>query len=72
MSYNNFNKLCNFLFDILFYLDKLYDANLDFDKYKKIFDCPYQARNLAFLSERLISYWVEDNFDNKDIFVCKN
>ena len=72
MSWNNFNKLCEFLFDILFELDKLYDANLDFNKYEEIFGDAYQARNLAFIGERLISYWIEDNFDSKDIFVSND
>lgn len=72
MSWSNFNKLCKFLFDILFELDKLYNANLDFNKYEEIFGDAHQARNLAFLSERLISYWIENNFDSKDIFVSND
>lgn len=71
MDWNNFNKMCNWLFDILFHLDKLYKLNLNLnlyithyynefknedDKKKK-----YQLRNFAFMSERLISIWIKKN-----------
>lgn len=67
MGWNNFNKLCEFLFSILFEIDEYYRGGFDIKKYIKLFHDEYQARQLAFLSERLISFWIEYNFDVSNI-----
>lgn len=72
MSWDNFNKLCDFLFGILFYLDDLYHLNMKpeehvkrydgiFKKYGLKYTKEYQSRAFSFLAERLISIWITCN-----------
>ena len=65
MQYSDFEKLCNFLFPILFAWDKKNGLNMDPEKYmekaKRDFrydDANYQCRAVAFLAERLISCYI--------------
>lgn len=50
MKKNLFNQYCEWLFDILFTLDK----RIDISDYT-----PYEARVFGFLSERLFNVWLE-------------
>lgn len=70
MSYNNFKKMCKCIFPILFDLDNMYNGQLNLDNYLQIFNYDnYQARQLAFLGERLISCYILTHFglDNINI-----
>ena len=65
MQYPDFEKLCNFLFPILFAWDKKNGLNMDPEKYmekaKRDFrydNVNYQCRAVAFLAERLISCYL--------------
>ena len=49
-----FDEYCEWLFDILFYVEE----NIDLQK-----RTPYQQRALGFLAERLMNVWVEVNTD---------
>lgn len=70
MSYSNFEKMCECIFPILFDLDIIYDGYLIFDNYLKIFNYDsYQARQLAFLGERLISCYILTYFELDNILV---
>jgi hypothetical protein len=69
MHYEHFEKLCEFLFDLLFSLDKKLGLNMEADNYankaKKDFpygaDVVYQQRAFSFLAERLISSYIVTN-----------
>ena len=72
MSWENFNKMCEFMFGTLFYIDKKYGLNINckkyqqryyqiFNKYNLKYTKDYQTRGIAFLSERLISVWITCN-----------
>ena len=52
MKWQLFDEYCEFLFDILFELEK----RIDISKYDK-----YEARVFGFLSERLFNVWIEKN-----------
>lgn len=65
MNYLDFDKLCNWLFPILFAWDMKNGLNMDPEKYmekaKRDFrydDYNYQCRAVAFLAERLISCFI--------------
>ena len=63
MNYSDFEKLCNWLFPILFAWDKKNGLNMepDMEKAKRDFrydDVNYQCRAVAFLAERLISCYI--------------
>lgn len=65
MQYPDFEKLCNFLFPIIFAWDKKNGLNMDPVKYmekaRRDFrhdDQNYQCRAVAFLAERLISCYL--------------
>ena len=65
MQYNDFEKLCEWLFPILFAWDKKNGLNMDPEKYiekaKRDFkfdNVDYQCRAVAFLAERLISCYI--------------
>lgn len=71
MSYNNFEKMCECIFPILFDLDNIYDGHLNVDNYLNIFYDNYQARQLAFLGERLISCYILTHFNTDNILIEK-
>ena len=65
MHYSDFEKMCNWLFPILFAWDKKNGLNMSPDKYlekaKHDFrydNVDYQCRTVAFLAERLISCYI--------------
>lgn len=68
MHYTDFDRLCNFLFPILFAWDKKNGLNMDPDKYMekarrdfRYDDVNYQCRAAGFLAERLISCYIVCN-----------
>jgi hypothetical protein len=69
MQYEYFEKLCEFMFDLLFLLDKKMGLNMEAINYqnkaKKDFpygaDITYQQRAFSFLAERLISSYIITN-----------
>ena len=70
MQYNDFEKLCEWLFPILFAWDKKHGLNMDPEKYmekaKRDFrfdNVDYQCRAIAFLAERLISCYLVTEMD---------
>lgn len=65
MHYSDFEKLCEWLFPILFAWDKKNGLNMDPEKYMekarrdfRYDDINYQCRAVAFLAERLISCYI--------------
>ena len=65
MQWNDFEKLCEWLFPILFAWDKKNGLNMDPEKYMekarrdfRYDDVNYQCRAIAFLAERLISCYI--------------
>lgn len=65
MQWNDFDKLCSWLFPILFEWDKRNGLNMDPKKYLekamrdfRYDDVNYQCRAVAFLAERLISCYI--------------
>ena len=65
MNYTDFEKLCNWLFPIIFAWDKKNGLNMNPDKYlekaKRDFrydNVDYQCRAVGFLAERLISCYI--------------
>lgn len=65
MQWNDFEKLCEWLFPILFAWDKKNGLNMDPEKYMekarrdfRYDDVNYQCRAVAFLAERLISCYI--------------
>ena len=65
MQWNDFEKLCSWLFPILFAWDKKNGLNMDPEKYMekarrdfRYDDVNYQCRAVAFLAERLISCYI--------------
>ena len=65
MQWNDFVKLCEWLFPILFAWDKKNGLNMDPEKYMekarrdfRYDDVNYQCRAVAFLAERLISCYI--------------
>lgn len=56
---DNFDEYCNWLFSILFALEK----RIDISSYDS-----YNARVFGFLSERLFNVWLEKN--NKKVYEC--
>lgn len=52
MKWNLFDAYCQFLFDVLFALEKRIDIN-QYDQ--------YEARVFGFISERLLNVWIEKN-----------
>ena len=58
MKKDDFNKYCEFLFDVLFEFDK--KTNYENDGY------PY----CAYLGERIGSYWIYKNIDRSKIFLA--
>lgn len=68
MNYSDFEKLCEWLFPILFAWDKKNGLNMDPTKYMekaqrdfRYDDVSYQCRAVAFLAERLISCYIVCN-----------
>lgn len=68
MTWNDFNKLCDWLFPILFEWDKRYNLNMDANRYRlkaesdfRYEDVDYQQRAISFLAERLISCYIVTN-----------
>lgn len=73
MSYDKFEEMCEIVFPILFDLDTIYNGEFSIDKYVKIFnDNHYDARQLAFLAERLISCYIITYFGLDNIIVQDN
>lgn len=65
LYWEDFQRLCDFLFPILFAFDSMHHLNLSYDKYmeKARMDfrhdnLDYQCRAMSFLAERLISCWL--------------
>ena len=65
MHWEDFDKLCNFLFPILFEFDKRHGLNMEAKNYRKKAEqdfprdnADYQQRAISFLSERLISCYI--------------
>lgn len=65
MNYSDFEKLCEWLFPILFFWDKKNGLNMNPAKYMekaqrdfRYDDVNYQCRAVAFLAERLISCYI--------------
>lgn len=59
MTWDNFTKLCDFLFPILFKFDEQIQCNLDKNNYiKRYKGDTYQARTVSFIAERLISAYI--------------
>lgn len=78
MSWENFNKLCEFMFGILFYLDDIYKLEMNpdnhvkryhelYDKYHLRYTKDYQTRAFSFIAERLISIWITSNTRYKSV-----
>lgn len=70
MTYEYFERLCEFLFPILEEFDRRNNLNMIFDNYiekaKREFkyeNVDYQCRAVAFLSERLISCYIYTNMN---------
>lgn len=77
MKWEIFNEFCNFLFEILDKLDKKYKLEYKPENYKEFFSNPsrkygysysikpgYQDRAFGFLSERLLSIFISENYKN--------
>jgi hypothetical protein len=65
--------MCEIVFPILFDLDTIYNGEFSIDKYVKIFnDNHYDARQLAFLAERLISCYIITYFGLDNIIIQDN
>ena len=77
MKWEIFNEFCNFLFEILDKLDKKYKLEYNPENYKEFFSNPsrkygysysikpgYQDRAFGFLSERLLSIFISENYKN--------
>lgn len=69
IQWKDFNKLCEFLFPILFTFDKIHKLNMSAKRYaekaKKEFkydNIAYQQRYMGFLAERLISCYLVCEF----------
>ena len=61
MFWNNYVKMCEFIFDIMFKFDKLLGGNMDIENYKRIYnEDMYKAR--WHILERLISAYIILNF----------
>ena len=59
MTWDNFIKLCDFMFPILFELDKQFNTHLNKQEYLARYNNDtYQARVLSFIAERLISAYI--------------
>lgn len=65
MQYSDFEKLCEWLFQILFAWDKKNGLNMDPEKYMekarrdfRYDNIDYQCRSVSFLAERLISCYL--------------
>ena len=65
MHWDDFQRLCGFLFPILFAFDSMHHLDFTYDNYmekaRKDFrydDVDYQCRAMSFLAERLISCWL--------------
>lgn len=70
MCYEDFQKLCDFLFPILFAFDKKNNLNMDPENYRKKVErdfrydnVDYQQRAISFLAERLISAYLVNHMD---------
>lgn len=68
MNYSDFEKLCEWLFPVLFAWDKINGLNMNPTKYMekaqrdfRYDDVNYQCRAIAFLAERLISCYIVCN-----------
>lgn len=87
MSWENYDKMCKFLFGILDALDKKYGLEFNPDKYKafyekRIADGAYkgkslnsftgQCRGFGFLAERLLSAWLWINIPHGNIITVKD
>ena len=59
MKRADFSQYCEWLFQILNYIEKHHDMEAETN--------PYRKRLFGFLSERLISIWVHHNVDDGDI-----
>jgi hypothetical protein len=72
---SKFKELFNFVWKIILEIDKRIDGNnFDYDKYKTILDRKpkigdYNFRIYGFLSERLISCWIINNYIKSDIHI---
>lgn len=66
MSWDMFDQLCNFVFDIYFEFDKRIGCNLDLNNYIKRYNNDTDEMR-SFYIERLISCFIVCNFNIKDI-----
>lgn len=70
MCYEDFEKLCDFLFPILFAFDKKNNLNMNPENYRRKAErdfrydkVDYQQRAISFLAERIISAYLVNNMD---------
>ena len=59
MKWDDFSHYCQWLFQILDYIEDRHDMRFETD--------PYRLRLYGFLSERLIAVWVHHNIDESEI-----
>lgn len=59
MRWKDFNDYCEWLFEILSYIEERHDMSAETDNYR--------LRLYGFLSERLLSVWVHHNIKNTEI-----
>lgn len=68
MCYENFERLCEFVFPVLFEFDKMHNLNMNVDNYRRKAEIDfryenidYQQRAMSFLAERLVSCYIVCN-----------
>lgn len=74
MKYEIFEKLFEFLWYVITTLDNKYfnGQNFNYERYLELFKSEYQARQLAFLIERLVSLFIVSNYKPKNIHMIKS
>ena len=87
MSWENFDKMADFIFSILDSLDKKYELNYDIEKYKELYQkrvddgvfktkawktFDTQCRGFGYLAERLMSAWLWVNIPHDAIITISD